>query len=200
MALALQTAGMKIIKSFGDGLNLTNAGKLNLTAATANKLGGVKVGDGLSIDDGVLSADNVGTEYATIEFETGEKWLNGQPIKGITFKLKANELHDATVSQSSVKGQIYTDFELSNFEALWIDVSKSFIFLNTRTESPLATPVEYYSTSGYIRANVQQQAAVNNGKITIYFDATYGTGVLSNVSGDNYIVVTLLYVEKAAEE
>lgn len=57
MSLASQTAGMKVIKSFGDGLNLTSAGKLNLTAATANKLGGVKVGDGLSIEDGVLSVD-----------------------------------------------------------------------------------------------------------------------------------------------
>ena len=54
-SLASSVSGMKIIKSFGDGLTLTNAGKLNLTAAAVNKLGGIKVGTGLEIDDGVLS-------------------------------------------------------------------------------------------------------------------------------------------------
>ena len=54
--LAADTSGMKIIKTIGDGLNLTNAGKLNVTAATADKLGGIKVGSGLEIANGVLSA------------------------------------------------------------------------------------------------------------------------------------------------
>lgn len=58
--LAADTTGMKIIKTIGDGLNLTNAGKLNVTAATASKIGGVKVGEGLSIDDGVLSVVGAG--------------------------------------------------------------------------------------------------------------------------------------------
>lgn len=56
--LATDTAGMKIIKSFGDGLSLSNAGKLSVTAATASKMGGFKVGNGLSMEDGVLSVDN----------------------------------------------------------------------------------------------------------------------------------------------
>lgn len=54
--LAGDVSGMKIIKSFSDSFNFTSAGKLNLLAATASRLGGVKVGDGLSIDNGVLSA------------------------------------------------------------------------------------------------------------------------------------------------
>ena len=68
--LAADTVGMKIIKTIGDGLNLTNAGKLNMTAATANKLGGIKVGDGLSIDDGVLSAQG-GITIKTLSY-TGD--------------------------------------------------------------------------------------------------------------------------------
>ena len=81
--LAGDTVGMKIIKSFGDGLNLTNAGKLNLTAATAQKLGGVKVGSGLSIIDGVLDCTVTGGfDYSTTEFETGQEWIDGKPIYG----------------------------------------------------------------------------------------------------------------------
>lgn len=53
--LAGNVSGMKIIKSFGDGLSLSNAGKLNLQAATSDKIGGIKVGSGLAIDNGVLS-------------------------------------------------------------------------------------------------------------------------------------------------
>ena len=78
--LLSQTAGMKVIKSFGDGLNLTNAGKLNLTVATDSKLGGVKVGSGLSIDDGVLSASAQSVNFSTTEQLTGQKWIDGKDI------------------------------------------------------------------------------------------------------------------------
>ena len=79
--LAADTSGMKIIKSFGDGLNLTNAGKLNLTAATASKIGGVKVGEGLEIVDGALNVTvSGGFDYSTDEVDTGQKWIDGKSI------------------------------------------------------------------------------------------------------------------------
>lgn len=65
----------KLIKSFGDGLNLTSAGKLNLTAASASKMGGVKVGEGLSIENGVLSASGGGLVYEEEKNKAGS--LNG---------------------------------------------------------------------------------------------------------------------------
>lgn len=65
----------KIIKSFGDGLNLTSAGKLNLTAASASKMGGVKVGEGLSIENGVLSAAGGGLVYEEEKNKAGS--VNG---------------------------------------------------------------------------------------------------------------------------
>ena len=64
--LAVDTAGMKIIKSFGDGLSLSNAGKLSVTAGSASKIGGFKVGSGLSVNDGVLSALG-GDDYSTLD-------------------------------------------------------------------------------------------------------------------------------------
>lgn len=64
--LAADTTGMKIIKTIGDGLNLTNAGKLNVTAATASKIGGVKVGDTLTIEDGVLDVVGAGMVVDTL--------------------------------------------------------------------------------------------------------------------------------------
>lgn len=60
LGLINSLASAKLIKSFGDGLNLTQAGKLNMTAATASKIGGVKVGEGLSINEGVLSTNSQG--------------------------------------------------------------------------------------------------------------------------------------------
>ena len=81
LGLINSLASTKLIKSFGDGLNLTQAGELNMTAATASKIGGVKVGDGLSIDEGVLSVDSVGgVDYSTEEVDTGLKWTDGKPI------------------------------------------------------------------------------------------------------------------------
>lgn len=84
--LAADMAGAKIIKTIGDGLNLTNAGKLNVTAATASKLGGVKVGEGLAIEDDVLSCTvSGGVAFSTTEFDTGFTWIDGKKIYGKVF-------------------------------------------------------------------------------------------------------------------
>lgn len=82
--LAVDTAGMKIIKSFGDGLSLSNAGKLSVTAGTANKIGGFKVGSGLTVVDGVLSTLG-GLDYSSTEQNTGVNWLDGKDIYVNTF-------------------------------------------------------------------------------------------------------------------
>lgn len=86
LGLINSLASAKLIKSFGDGLNLTNAGKLNMTPATASKIGGVKVGDGLAINDGVLSCTVTGGfDFSTSEFDTGQKWIDGKTIYGKVF-------------------------------------------------------------------------------------------------------------------
>ena len=78
-------SGAVVIKTVGDGLNLTNAGKLNVKAATASAIGGVKVGAGLSINNGVLSADTQSLVFSTSEFDTGWKWIDGKTIYGKVF-------------------------------------------------------------------------------------------------------------------
>ena len=89
--LAADMAGAKIIKTIGDGLNLTNAGKLNVTAATDNKLGGIKVGSGLEIVDGVLNVTISGSfDYSSDEFLTGQKWIDGKDIYGKTYYADSN--------------------------------------------------------------------------------------------------------------
>lgn len=94
--LAVDTAGMKIIKSFGDGLSLSNAGKLSVTAATASKMGGFKVGNGLSMVDGVLSADN-------------------------GFELLGDGSAEATTSDSSKSFNVELTGDLSDYSFLYID-------------------------------------------------------------------------------
>lgn len=55
-------------------------GSYVLPVASANTLGGVKVGARLSIDDGVLSAVGQVADYSTAEHATGEKWIDGKTI------------------------------------------------------------------------------------------------------------------------
>ena len=80
--LAADTSGMKIIKTIGDGLNLTDAGKLNVKAATASALGGIKVGEGLEIVNGVLNVTiSGGYDYSSSNIvDTGQKWIDGKTI------------------------------------------------------------------------------------------------------------------------
>ena len=62
-----------------------NGGSFVLPVATAETLGGVKVGNGLSINEnGVLSNDNptpyTPKNYSTNEQLTGQKWIDGKDI------------------------------------------------------------------------------------------------------------------------
>lgn len=88
LGLINSLASAKLIKSFGDGLNLTSAGKLNMTSATASKIGGVKVGEGLEITDGVLNVTSTGAvDYSTEEVDTGVKWVDGKTIYRKTYNI-----------------------------------------------------------------------------------------------------------------
>ena len=57
-------------------------GSYELPIATSEILGGVKVGNGLTIngETGVLSADKQIRNYSTTEHATGEKWIDGKDI------------------------------------------------------------------------------------------------------------------------
>lgn len=60
-----------------------------LPVASANVLGGVKIGSGLNItNDGTLSASGGSGgggsfDYSTTEFDTGQKWIDGKKIYGV---------------------------------------------------------------------------------------------------------------------
>lgn len=62
-------------------------GSYVLPVASAETLGGVKVGNNLTIADGVLSAPAPCTPpaYSTNEFDTGKKWIDNKTIYGKVF-------------------------------------------------------------------------------------------------------------------
>lgn len=67
-----------------------------LPVATDETLGGVKIGEGLSITEGgVLSADSGVVDYSTTEQATGQKWIDG---KAIYRKVIANVSDQATIA------------------------------------------------------------------------------------------------------
>ena len=80
-----------------DGGGGGGGGTYTLPVASANVLGGVKIGSGLNItNDGILSASGGGGgsfDYSTTEFDTGQKWIDGKKIYGI--------VQNATRSDSS---------------------------------------------------------------------------------------------------
>lgn len=58
---------------------LEEGGGYELPIASANTLGGVKIGDNLTIDEGgVLSAEL--PDYSTSEQATGQKWIDGKDV------------------------------------------------------------------------------------------------------------------------
>ncbi len=130
LGLINSLASAKLIKSFGDGLNLTNAGKLNMTAATASKIGGVKVGDGLEITgQGVLNCTVTGGfDYSSDEFDTGQKWIDEKTIYGKVF-------HDVTIPQNA--------FTLSLTLGAKTDIDKVLYYNVTEGVSSNARVMDY---------------------------------------------------------
>ena len=67
--------------------NDTSGGSYTLPTATASRLGGVKIGTGISVEeDGTISASSGGgVGYSTTEVNTGLKWTDGKDIYKRTF-------------------------------------------------------------------------------------------------------------------
>lgn len=74
----------KGIQFAGVGLDEGGGGSGSLPVASTETLGGIKVGENLTIDsEGVLSAEGGGgLNYSTTEFDTGKKWIDGKTIYG----------------------------------------------------------------------------------------------------------------------
>ena len=70
---------------------LEEGGGYELPVASASTLGGIKVGEGLSITEGgVLSADSGVVDYSTTETDTGRKWIDGSTIYEKVFALPSS--------------------------------------------------------------------------------------------------------------
>lgn len=71
-----------------------------LPTASADTLGGVKVGSGLSIADGVLSANGGGgsaLNYSTTEQDTGVTWIDGKAVYQKTVPFDSSTGNESTV-------------------------------------------------------------------------------------------------------
>lgn len=70
----------KGVQFAGIGLDTGGGGGGSLPIASAETLGGVKIGNNLSItSEGVLSASG-GADFSTSEVNTGHKWVDNKPI------------------------------------------------------------------------------------------------------------------------
>lgn len=88
-------AGAKVIKTIGDGLKLTAAGKLSCDIDT----------DTMEFKAGKLAAKSTGFDFSTDEVNTGQKWIDG---KDIFCKVLSNQI------LSIPGGATYFDISLSD--------------------------------------------------------------------------------------
>lgn len=71
------TVGGIMIGGSDNPITITGSGNASVRKATAELLGVIKAGDGVSIDaDGAIS----GVAYSTTEHKTGRKWIDGKDI------------------------------------------------------------------------------------------------------------------------
>lgn len=78
--LAADTAGMKIIKTIGNGLKLTSAGTLSADIDT----------DTMEFKSGKLASKATALDYLTTEQNTGVKWVDGKDIYRKSYSVKSN--------------------------------------------------------------------------------------------------------------
>ena len=145
-----------------------------LPIATSETLGEVKVGDGLSIANGVLSADKQVPDYSTTEQKTGQKWIDGKDCYFKTIDCGALPNADVKTVDSGL-----TNVNVYKIEGVAIRESDKTVF-----------PIPYAVTD-----NVQYQASVSfnitNGSITL------ATG--SDRSAFTKTYITLYYTKEESE-
>lgn len=153
--LAADTEGMKIIKSFGDGLSLSDSGELDMTAGSASKIGGFKVGDNLEVDEnGALNCtvDGGGIVLSTTEHPVGT--YNGKV------------LYEKTVTGTLPGGTGSKDFALPS------GVTEIPLIMGRASIGTPKRPLPVFEGSVYkVGINV-----INNAKtaVSIYYNDTSG--------------------------
>lgn len=87
MLSAIKSLAALGIKSLGTMFSVSNKGVLSVKKATASAAGIVQPdGETITIENGVISTGGSGFQYSTTEFETLNKWLNGETIYGKVFE------------------------------------------------------------------------------------------------------------------
>lgn len=155
----------KLIKSVGDGLNLNNSGKLTMTPATTNKIGGVKVGDGLMIEDGYIK---VAGAAGGLIYET-EKNIAGS-VNGLDYITQ--------LIPFQIAGERAPEWELSG-GSTWIN------------ENFTAGDIDLIMKSQILTRTAQNVYALTSGVVT--FDNNTGIWSLNfSAAYDTYILIDYL--------
>lgn len=69
-----------------------------LPIASANTLGGVKIGENLTIsENGVLSVSGASLDYSTTEQNTGKKWIDEKPVYQKTVLFDTSEGNETSI-------------------------------------------------------------------------------------------------------
>lgn len=143
-------------------------GGYTLPTATATRLGGVKVGSGLSVEsDGTLSASGGGGgtyDYSTTEFSTGQKWIDGKDIYGVV-------LYTTSLSGTEKSFSVTLGYDTV------VDVVGGLRI----TSSKRCMPLYYKDGSDFFNAQVTTNSVT----------ATWG----GNVSAKDYLFIIVYYTK-----
>ncbi len=114
--------------------NSGGGGTYVLPVASADTLGGVKVGSNLSIENGVLSAPLPYTPpaYSTSEVDTGVKWIDGKNIfrkvfNNISLTNNVNVLVEQGFSSSKTIVNMYSIFTAIDTAGTQVIKSSAFV-------------------------------------------------------------------------
>ena len=142
-------------------------GSYVLPVASADALGGVKVGARLSIDDGVLSAVNQVADYSTDEQATGEKWIDG---KDIYFKSYAFDTTDnATVTIQTTDIDVLIDSKI-------ISASGNVTQLNYPYYADNGDKIRWYLDANKVLTILRGDYPKINGYIVLWYTKTESEG------------------------
>ena len=129
------TVGGIMIGGSANPITITGSGNASVRKATAELLGVVKAGAGVSVDeDGAIS----GVAYSTTEHKTGRKWLDGRDIYEKTIQYDSPFLNIAT-NGTTVESSTGVDFA---FNAQAIDPTY-------KSATPIKISVESGNLKGY---------------------------------------------------
>ena len=149
-------SGAKVIKTIGNGLNLSNAGSLSCDIDTET----------MEFKNGKLASKGASFDFSTTEFDTGQKWIDGKSICGIVITQES-----VTVPGGATYGEIsLSSLNIDTPVMCYVSANNEIVFPWVTDSVNSTIGIKYTpSVLGFRKSSTGGSATLSNVKAILFY-------------------------------